>query len=149
MSPWKHNLCLLSLLALCWLPGEAKQMAVVVDKANTLTNIASADLAKVFQNSTKKWPDGKTITIIFSEVSSGDSQQALQRLLKMTPDEVKTFLAAHKAAFVTVASPEALLKMVESTPGAVGLVDVYSITSKVNVLKVDGKLPLEQGYILH
>jgi hypothetical protein len=37
---------------------------------------------------------------------------------------------------------------VESIPGAVGLVDVYSLNGKVNVLKVDGKLPLEQGYVL-
>jgi hypothetical protein len=37
---------------------------------------------------------------------------------------------------------------VEAIPGAVGLVDVYSINSRVNVLKVDGKLPLEQGYFL-
>jgi len=37
---------------------------------------------------------------------------------------------------------------VESIPGAIGLVDVYSITSRVNVVKVDGRLPLEQGYLL-
>src|SRR6185312_6833830 len=33
-------------------------------------------------------------------------------------------------------------------PGGLGVVDVYSITSTINVLKVDGKLPLEQGYPL-
>jgi hypothetical protein len=39
--------------------------------------------------------------------------------------------------------------MVESLPGAVGLIDIYSITSGVNVVKVNGKLPLEPGYVLH
>jgi hypothetical protein len=29
------------------------------------------------------------------------------------------------------------------------LVDVYSITGGVNVLKIGGKLPLEPGYSLH
>ncbi len=149
MKPWKRNCCLLFLLMLCWLPGEAKQMAVVVNKSNPLISMPAADLAKVFQASTKKWPDGRNITVVFSELSSGELQQALQRLFKMTPDEVKTYLAEHKTAFVAVNSAEALLKMVESTPGAVGLVDVYSITGKVNVLKIDGKLPLEQGYLLH
>jgi hypothetical protein len=47
-----------------------------------------------------------------------------------------------------VHSEAELLKSVEAIPGAVGLVDVYSINSRVNVLKVDGKLPLEQGYFL-
>ncbi len=149
MKHWKSYFYLPFLLVLCWLPCEAKHMAVVVDRSNTLTNITSAELAKVFQSSTKKWPDGRNITVVVSELSSADLQQTLQRLLKMTPDEVKVFLAVHKASFVTVDSEEVLLKLLASTPGAVGLVDVYSITSKVNVLKVDGKLPLEQGYLLH
>jgi hypothetical protein len=38
---------------------------------------------------------------------------------------------------------------VESTPGAIGLVDIYSITGAVQVIKIGGKLPLESGYLLH
>jgi hypothetical protein len=34
-------------------------------------------------------------------------------------------------------------------PGAVGVVDVYSITGGINVLKIDGKVPLDPGYVLH
>jgi hypothetical protein len=41
------------------------------------------------------------------------------------------------------------MTFVAGTPGAVGLVDVHLITSQVNVLKVDGKLPLEKGYLPH
>jgi hypothetical protein len=33
-----------------------------------------------------------------------------------------------------------------TTPGAVGIVDVYSINSSVKVLRVDGKLPFDVGY---
>jgi len=52
-------------------------------------------------------------------------------------------------AIVVVESDEGVLKKVESTPGAVGLVDVYSISGAVTVLKVGGKLPLQPGYPLH
>jgi hypothetical protein len=62
--------------------------------------------------------------------------------------EFKTLLAAHASGVIVVRSEDELLKSVEAIPGAVGLVDVYSINSRVNVLKVDGKLPLEQGYFL-
>ena len=41
-----------------------------------------------------------------------------------------------------------LLRSVEATPGAVGIVDVYSINSSVKVLRVDGKLPFDVGYAL-
>lgn len=143
------KICLLLLVVLCWLPCEAKHMAVVVNKANSTANLSVNDLTKIFQVNTHKWPDGKNITIVLRDPSSSETLEALQRLYKMTQAELKAFLGSHKGAFITAESDEALLKIVESTPGAVGLIDVYSITSKVNVMKVDGKLPLEQGYLLH
>ena len=33
-------------------------------------------------------------------------------------------------------------------PRAIGIVDLFSITKDVKVLKIDGKLPVEPGYIL-
>ena len=56
---------------------------------------------------------------------------------------------ANHPAIVVVDSDDALVERVESTAGAVGLVDVYSITGGVRVVKVAGKLPLEPGYPLH
>ncbi len=52
-------------------------------------------------------------------------------------------------AILVVASDEELVNQVASLPGAVGVVDVYSINSSVAVVKVAGKLPLEPGYLLH
>src|SRR5437868_6819462 len=52
-------------------------------------------------------------------------------------------------AIVVVDSDESLVQKVESIPGAVGVVDVYSITSGVTVLKVAGKSPFGVGYLLH
>ena len=124
-------------------------MAVIVDKGNSAGNLASADLARILQTSSKNWPDGKKVTIVLRDLSSAETESALQKLFKLSPDELKTFFTTHKSSIVTVHSDAELLKIVESTPGALGLVDVYSITSKVNVVKVDGKLPLEQGYLLH
>jgi len=45
-------------------------------------------------------------------------------------------------------SDEDLLRAVEATPGAVGILDVYAINSSVKVLRVDGKLPFDVGYAL-
>jgi len=139
---------LLLLLIVGWIPCAAKNMAVVVDKANATGNVTAGDLVKILQSATKKWSDGKSITVVMRDVSLPEIQQVLQRLYKMSPDELKTFMTAHKGSFVVAPSDEAVLKVVETTPGAVGLVDVYSITSHINVIKIDGKLPLEQGYAL-
>jgi hypothetical protein len=50
---------------------------------------------------------------------------------------------------VLVTSDDDLVNRVASIPGAVGIVDVYSINSSVAVVKLAGKLPLEPGYLLH
>jgi hypothetical protein len=38
---------------------------------------------------------------------------------------------------------------VASTPGAIGFVEEHSITDRVVVVRVDGKLPMESGYLPH
>ena len=73
----------------------------------------------------------------------------LERLTRRSAGELQTLIAAHKGSFTTVVSDEELLNLVQSTPGAVGLVDVRAINDHVNVVKVDGKLPLEAGYLPH
>src|ERR1700730_11973834 len=52
-------------------------------------------------------------------------------------------------AILIATSDEDLVNQVASLPGAVGVVDVYSINSSVAVVKIAGKLPLEPGYLLH
>lgn len=47
-----------------------------------------------------------------------------------------------------VENDEDLLRTVEATAGAVGIIDVYSINSSVKVLRLDGKLPFDLGYAL-
>jgi hypothetical protein len=42
-----------------------------------------------------------------------------------------------------------VLKIVQATPGAVGLVDVRAVDGSINVVRVDGKLPMESGYLPH
>ena len=46
-----------------------------------------------------------------------------------------------------VQSDEELLRVVGATPGAAGILDVYAINSSVKVLRVDGKLPFDAGYV--
>ena len=56
---------------------------------------------------------------------------------------------ANHPAIMIVDSDEELVNKVASTPGAVGVVDVYAINSSISVVRLAGKLPLEPGYWLH
>lgn len=139
----------LLLLAVCLGAScEAKQLAVIVDQSNNVGGMSLADLVKLFKLDTRKWPDGKNVVLVLRDPSTPEMQTAIEKLYHMSVDEFKSLLAAHRGGVVIAKSEQELLKSVESIPGAVGLVDVYSITSRVRVLKVDGKLPLEPGYYL-
>jgi ABC-type phosphate transport system substrate-binding protein len=128
--------------------AQATQLAVVVDKANATASLSSADLAKILKLTNPKWPDGKPVVLVLRGVPGPEMQLALQKLSNMSGDQVKDLLASHKSSILVVNSEQDVLKSVSTIPGAIGLVDVYSLTSGVNVLKVDGKLPLEPGYLL-
>lgn len=129
------------------LPCSATHIAVIVDKGNTAGELSSAELVKILQTNQKTWQTGKKVILIVP--ASDEAESALQRLLKLSASDLHNFIAAHRDSILRAESDSALLKMVEKTPGAIGLIDVYAITSTVNVLKIDGKLPLEQGYLLH
>jgi len=130
------------------LPCFAHHMAVVVNKDNNVGEVASAHLAKILRLEVKKWHDGKDVILVLHRNSSGE-MATLERLNKMSASELKSFIATHQSSITTVESDEDVLKLVESTEGAVGLVDVRSINDQVNVVRVDGKLPMEAGYLPH
>lgn len=144
-----RRICALSLFfALMAVSAHAKQMAVVVDKTNNLGGLTAAELAKVFKFDTRKWPDGRNVILVMRDPASHEMRDALEKVYHMQPEEVRNLIAAHRSEVIIVDSEEKLLKSVQSIPGAIGLVDVYSINGGVNVLKVDGKLPLQPGYLL-
>jgi ABC-type phosphate transport system substrate-binding protein len=136
-------------LMLWGVASQAKQTAVVVDKSSNVAEISSADLAKILTFDTTQWSDGRKVVVVLRDPASPEVQEALQSLLKMPQDKVKALLAAHKSSFFVAKSDEELLNFVAANSGAIGLINVYSINSKVSVVKVDRKLPLEPGYLLH
>ena len=129
-------------------PCFAHHMAVVVNKDNDVGNVSSAFLAKIVRSDVKKWADGQPIVLILHSNSVGETE-TLQRLIKVSPDEWKALIAAHRDAIQIADSDAEVLKIVQTTRGAVGLVDVRAVDATINVVRVDGKLPMESGYLPH
>jgi len=138
---------LLSVLCLVT-PCLAHHMAVVTDKDNKIQNISSAQLARIFKGEVKKWPDGRNVIVVLHS-SSPDEVATLSRLTKMSSAEIKTMIGDHRDSLRTVGSDFDMINAVASTPGAIGMVEEHSINDRVSVIKVDGKLPLEAGYLPH
>jgi phosphate transport system substrate-binding protein len=129
-------------------PSFAHHTAVVVNKDNAVANVTSAQLTKIIRGEVKKWPDGKSIIIVLHKDSSGE-REALEHLNKMSAAEWTAFVIAHKDSIMFVNTDADVLKAVQAEPGALGLIEVHSIDNRVNVIRVDGKLPMELGYLPH
>lgn len=126
----------------------AHHTAVVVNKENGTDNLSSVQLSKIVRGELKKWPDGRNIVLVLHKDSDGENE-TLEHLNKVSASEWSTFLFSHKDSIVFVDSDADVLKEVESEPGAVGLIEVHSIDNRVNVIRVDGRLPMERGYLPH
>ena len=128
-----------------------KNIAVVVSPGSKLSDVSLADLAKLSKGVQKTWPDGKNFTLVMKDPGSPDMRAAAQKLFGAAPGEIKALIAKLNEPRITVKivdNDEDLLRTVEATPGAVGIIDVYAINSSVKVLRVDGKLPFDLGYAL-
>ncbi len=135
--------------------AQAKDMALVSNKSNGVTDVSMSELVKICKGQTNHWPKGKPVTLFSLNPASSEMKMVLEKVYGMSSDDVSALITnrnhgrANHPTIVVVNSNKDLIEAVESTPGAVGLVDVYSINGGITVLRVDSKLPLEAGYPLH
>ena len=145
-----------ALLCIALMPGGStvaaiKNLAVVISAGSKLSDVPLADLIKLCKGIQKAWPDGKNFTLVIKNPESSEMRVAVQKLFGDPSGDPKAAIVKLNESRVTVkiaGSDEELLRVVDSTPGAVGILDVYSINSSVKVLRVDGKLPFDVGYAL-
>jgi len=135
--------------------ASARDLAVVSNKSNAVSVVTLTDLVKICKAQTNHWPDGKPVTFVMRSPSVPAMKVVLEKVYGMSESEVNGLIASsnhgrlNRPAIVVATSDEELVNKVASVPGAIGVVDVYSINSSVEVVKIAGKLPLEPGYLLH
>ena len=135
--------------------AAARDIALVSNKSNAVGALTVTDLVRLCKAQTSHWPNGKPVTFVMRSPSAPEMKLILEKIYGMSENELNSLIVtsnrgrpAHPAILVATSDDE-LLNKVASTPGAIGVVDVYSINSSVAIVKIGGKLPLEPGYLLH
>lgn len=110
-------------------------IAVVVNKANTCTNVTKDQLKQIFTRSVTSWKNlgaqDAAIVVIGRENASG-TRSAFEELVGVTNSCVYA---------QELDSTGAVLAKVSSTPGAIGYISLDALSSSVNVLVLDGVAP--------
>ena len=128
-----------------------KNMAVIVAADSNLPDLTMVEFTKLCKGAQKSWPDGRSFTLVLKDPASPEMHVAVQKLFGVSSADAKTAIAKInevRPLIKVVGSDEDVFRTVTTTPGAVGLVDVYTINSAVKVLHIDGKLPFDVGYAL-
>jgi phosphate transport system substrate-binding protein len=135
-------------LLFSFVPCFAHHLALIVNKDNPIENVSSAELSRIFRSEVSKWPNGNDVVLVIHR-NADEEKLTLEHLNRMSASELDAIFAAHRKAILIVDSDEQMLSTVEANPGAVGLVSAHTINDRVRVVKVGGKLPMEQGYLPH
>jgi len=127
-----------------------KNMAVVASANSKLADLPLVDLVKMCKGTTKARPDGRNFVLVLRNPDAPEMHGVVLKLFGGAAD-AKTAIAklneSHQSVKI-VDSDDEVMRTVDSTPGAVGIVNVYAINSSVKVLRIDGKLPFDVGYAL-
>jgi ABC-type phosphate transport system substrate-binding protein len=130
----------------------ATDFAVIVHPSNAVRAMTLGELGKIFKGKTVMWPSGRNITVVLREPNQPGMKFVIEKVMGVSVEEGKAALtdASRKStsSVVFVPGDEDVVKAVEASPGAIGVVDVYNITGGVKVIKIDEKQPFDPGYAL-
>ena len=132
-------------------PGD---VAIIVSKENLTNEISFKDLVKIFKLEKQYWDSGKKIYLVMRETGAIEKEMVLGKIYQMDDVGLKAFwlgklFRQEIASFpTTLSSDEAVKRFVSQVPNAVGFIDASAVDDRVKILRIDGKLPMENGYKL-
>jgi hypothetical protein len=141
---------LLLMLALS-LSAALKKWAVIVPGGSKLQDVPFAEITKLCRGEKQSWSNGENFTLVMLVPEAPEMRDPVRKLFGVSSTEIKPLVAKLNGTrpFIKIVEhDEDVLRAVNATPGAIGIVDVYAINSSVKVLRIDGRLPFDPGYAL-
>jgi ABC-type phosphate transport system substrate-binding protein len=127
-------------------------LAVVVNKTNTVDNLTKAQLCKIVLSQQATWPGGKKVTVVLRAPGQPDRKGVLRSVCGMGEDDFTTHQM--QASFngdagsppKVVATDEAVRDTVSAQPGAIGFLQTADVNDTVRTVSVDGVAAGKDGY---
>lgn len=130
----------------------ATDLAVIVHPNNPVRAMTLAEFGRILRGKSTTWPTGRTVTIVLRGLDVPVMKFLVEKAMGVGVAEAKTILtdpARKTTSPVVFADTDAdVIKIVAANSSAIGIIDVYSITGGVKVIKIDDKQPFDPGYVL-
>ena len=148
-------------LAVCfaltsWTPLTAQQgdIAVVVHPDVPIDNLTLGDLRRIVLGDRAFWPASVRVTLLLRAPVAHERDVVLKTVCEMTEAQfrqywiAKVFRADVAVAPKIVYTSQTALDQATQTPGAITFVDASQVSKTMKVVRIEGLLPGENGYIL-
>jgi hypothetical protein len=132
----------------------ARDVAVVAHADVAIDNLTLAELRRVTLGDREFWPGSARITLLVRAPIAHERDVVLKSICQMTEAQfrqhwiAKVFRADTAVAPKIVYSAEMAIDLVNRIPGAITFINASEVSSRLKVLKIDGRLPGEKGYPL-
>jgi ABC-type phosphate transport system substrate-binding protein len=129
-------------------------VAVVVHPDVPVDNLTISELRRVVLGDREFWPAGVRITLLIRAPVAHERDVVLKNLCEMSEAQFrqhwigKVFRADTALAPKIVYSSEMAVELVQRFPGAIAFVDASLVGRGLKVVKIEGRVPGEKGYVL-
>ncbi|MGB7844891.1 MAG: hypothetical protein WBL63_04695 [Candidatus Acidiferrum sp.] len=136
------------------LGAPTEPLAIVVNRSNTVDNLTTLELRRVFLGGRSHWPNGRRITLVMREPGELERKTILRDVCQMNETELKNhfihglFTGEILVSPKILATPAGVRKFVFNVPGAIGYLRISDVDATVKILRVDELLPEDKGYKL-
>jgi hypothetical protein len=132
--------------------ARAQGLVVVVNPANSLSELSMDKLRRLFLGQTRTFPDGSHARLARHTSSAGTFDR---RALGLQPDIVRSrwmamiFRGEQTTLPAELASVDDVKRFVREHPDAIAFLPSGQADATVKVVAVDGKRPADAGYPIH
>ena len=129
-------------------------IAVVVNRDVPVDNLTLGELRRVLLGDREFWPSSTRITLLIRAPVARERDVVLKTVCQMTEAQFrqhwigKVFRAETPLAPKIVFSNDMAVDVASRSPGAITFVEVSQVGKGLKVVKIDGRLPGEKGYLL-
>lgn len=129
-------------------------VAIVVHPDTDIPNLSMAELRDIFLAEQQYWPDKSRIVLLVRAPAAYERTFVLNRIYQMDEAEFrrywikKMFRAEIPSGPRVVFSTNMAIGLVTAIPGSITFMLASDVGPEVKVVRIDGKLPSEDGYPL-
>ncbi len=150
-------LLLISRAGAPWLWSQSQKggdIAVVVNPATPVDELTMADVRRVFLGERQYWKSDLPVILLVRAPVARERDVVLKTIYQMTESQFKQYWVAKIFRSEAVSAPKIVYssdmtnQLVSVIPGSIAFMEARAVAPGLKIVKVDGRMPGEQGYPL-